>query len=89
MTKYVIGAVSVLDSPLRPKTAAYLEDLRAFRGITSEDMQRFRSETIDATAAQIRAYAAPLADAFGRAVRCTVGAAEKIEEAKDLFDRIR
>lgn len=89
MTKYVIGAVSVLDSPLRPKTAAYLEDLRAFRGITAEDMRRFRSETIDATAEQIRAYAAPLAEAFGKSVRCTVGASEKIEAAKDLFDCVR
>lgn len=89
MTKYVIGAVSMLDAPTRPAQSAYLADLRAFAGLSDERMQQYREETIDATAEQIRRYADVLAPAFEHAVICTVGAVDKVQAAKDLFDRVR
>lgn len=89
MTKYVIGAVSVLDAPNLPARSAYLADMRAFAGMTDERMQRYREETIDTTAEQIRAYAEVLAPVFRRAVICTVGATDKVQAAKGLFDSIQ
>ena len=89
MTKYVIGAVSMLDAPTSPAQSAYLADLRAFAGLSDERMQQYREETIDATAEQIRRYADVLAPAFEHAVICTVGAVDKVQAAKDLFDRVR
>ena len=46
MTKYVIGAVSMLDAPTRPAQSAYLADLRAFAGLSDERMQQYREETM-------------------------------------------
>lgn len=89
MTKYVIGAVSMLDVPLRPSQSAYLADIRAFAGLTDEMMQRYREETIDTTAEDVRRYAEVLAPAFAHAVRCTVGAVDKVQAAKALFDTVR
>ena len=89
MTKYVIGAVSMLDVPLRPSQSAYLADIRAFAGLTDEMLQRYREETIDTTVADVRRCAELLAPAFTQAVRCTVGAVDKVRAAKNLFDTVR
>lgn len=89
MTKYVIGTISILDRPYLPKQQAYLADLRAFQGLTQELMQKYREETIDTTCEQIRAYAEPIRKALSTGVKCTVGAADKVESAANLFEEIR
>lgn len=89
MTKYVIGTVSILDHPFLPKQQAYLADVRAFLGLTREMMQKYREETIDTTSDQIRSYAEPIRAALSNAVKCTVGAGDKVTDAKNLFDEIR
>ena len=89
MTKYVIGAVSVLDSPELPARSAYSADMRSFAGLSDECMQLYREETIDTTAEQIRQYAEILAPVFRHAVICTVGASDKVQAAKGIFDKIR
>lgn len=88
MTKYVIGAVSSLDTPYRPSANAYRCDMRAFAGMTDEKMQAWREETIDTTAEQIRSFAEPLERAIQSAVICTVGAADKLAANEKLFDSI-
>ncbi|MBP5225442.1 MAG: insulinase family protein, partial [Lachnospiraceae bacterium] len=85
MTKYIIGTVSDLDAPLNPSA----KGARAFgmylTGRTDEDVQKERDEVLSADVRALRALA-PLVEAvLAGEARCTVGAQQKLEEAKDLF----
>lgn len=85
MTKYVIGTMSQVDTPLTASqkgvrdTALYLTD------VSLEDMQRAREEIIDCSVEDIRALATGMRKALAMNNLCVVGGESKIEEDKDLF----
>ncbi len=89
MTKFVIGAFSVLDQPKRVWSEAYISDIRAFAGITDERRQKNRIATLNTTAQDIRAAADMLEKVFATASVCTVGAADKIDASADCFKTIK
>ena len=89
MTKYIIGTISDMDTPLTPRAegnrglSAYLSNFG------DEDLQRERDEVLSTDVNAIRALAP-----FGFALKnspiiCTVGGEEKIEENKELFKEMR
>lgn len=88
MTKYIIGTVNELDTPLTPAARGRRSLNAYFSGITVADVQKERDEILNAQPQQIRALAplvrAVLAD---RAV-CVIGNEEKIKEAEGFFDTI-
>lgn len=89
MTKYIIGTVSELDTPLTPSAKGSRSLNAYFSGITSEQMQKERDEVLGATAEQIRALAPYMQAILDDKAICVVGNEEKIKEAKELFGTIR
>lgn len=88
MTKYVIGTISLLDTPLT--TAMHLEKaITTFlRGTPEAEAQKNRDEVIDCTAADIRALAPLVRDVLADNYYCVVGSQTAIEARKDLFRSI-
>ncbi len=89
MTKFVIGAVSAMDTPLNPK-AVGLRSLSAYLGkYTYEAAQKERDEVLSCDVKTIRSLA-PYAEAIRDSEIVTaVGSEEKINSEKDLFKTIR
>ncbi|MBR4706966.1 MAG: insulinase family protein [Pseudobutyrivibrio sp.] len=88
MTKFIIGTISGMDTPLTPSQRG-LRGLNCYMsGITYEDLQKVRDEVLDATVEDIRALANPVDGAMNQRYICVVGNESVIEENKDLFDRI-
>ena len=87
MTKYIIGAISGLDTPLTPSAygshsfAAYLS------GMTEEDKQKERDEVLGASVEKIRALAPIVKAVFDTKAFATLGNEGKIADAKQLFDK--
>ena len=85
MTKYIIGTISGMDTPLTP----YQNGMRSFTaymtGMNINRLQQERNEVIDATAEDIRALAAPVRAALNQGYICVVGNENAIEEDGDLF----
>ncbi|MCD8105640.1 MAG: insulinase family protein [Lachnospiraceae bacterium] len=89
MTKYIIGTISDLDTPLTPMMKGS-RSLNAYFGqITEEDVQRERDEILAATPEQIRALAPIVQAVLDDQAFCVVGNEEKIKEAEDLFGSVK
>ncbi len=88
MTKYVIGAISNLDTPLTP----YIKGCRGLSaylsGISNDMLQKERDEVLSATKEDIRALAGPVSAMLATGALCVVGAEEKIEENRDWFGEV-
>ncbi|MCD8397955.1 MAG: insulinase family protein [Lachnospiraceae bacterium] len=89
MTKYVIGAISDLDTPLTPAMKGSRSLNAYFSQITEGDVQRERDEVLSATPEQIRALAPLVQSVLDAEAICVVGNEEKIKEAAELFGSIR
>ncbi|MFA5561485.1 MAG: insulinase family protein [Eubacteriales bacterium] len=88
MTKYIIGTLSGLDRPMLPREKGEVGDSRFLRGITLEHRQKRRTEVLRTTAEQIRGYADVLRHVLQDRVCCVVGASDKLDAARELFDVI-
>ncbi|MCR4909188.1 MAG: insulinase family protein [Lachnospiraceae bacterium] len=89
MTRYIIGTVSDLDTPLTPRTRG-LRSLAAWLGnYTYEDLQKERDEVLGADVAAIRLLAPFARVIMEKNNHCAIGGEERIEENKDLFDTVR
>ena len=88
LTKCIIGTISDMDTPLTPQIkgsralAAYLS------GLTDADSQRERDEVLTVTVEDIHALADYLDAILQSDIICVVGGEEKIEAAKEIFDRV-
>ncbi len=89
MTKYVIGAVSVMDHPLTPRAegqrsrAAYISD------ISYEDIQKERDEVLSCNKERIRALKPYMDCIRNSGYVCVLGSEEKINDNKELFTETR
>lgn len=88
MTKYVIGTISLLDTPLTP--AMHLEKAitACQKGLPEDVAQKNRDEVIDCQVADIRALAPLVKDVLDDGYICVVGGQQKIEGHKELFNKI-
>lgn len=86
MTKYIIGTVSRLDTPLTPAQ----EGDRSYAGLISQigedDLQRERDEVLSATIEDINNLSQLINDALSDDVFVVLGAEKAIDEQKELFD---
>lgn len=85
MTKYIIGTISDLDTPLTPSMKGRRSLGAYFSGITDEDVQRERDEILQAQPEQIRALAPLMRAVLGQENLCVIGNEQKIKEDADLF----
>ena len=88
MTKYVIGSISNLDTPLTPSVKGARGLSAYLSGITEEMMQAERDQVLNATVDDIRALAPIVRAILDTGSFCVVGNAEKIEANREMFGRI-
>ena len=89
MTKYVIGTISGLDTPLTPRSAGARSMTAYLTGTTLEDIQKIRDEVLNASGDDIRALAPFIEAILKKDAVCVVGNEEKIQAAGSLFDSVR
>ena len=89
MTKYIIGTISDLDTPLNPNAKGARSMTALLQGITQEDLQRERDEVIGATEKDIRALKDMIASVLEEHNLCVIGNEEKLNEQKELFKELK
>jgi Zn-dependent M16 (insulinase) family peptidase len=88
MTKYIIGSVSELDTPLTPSMKGFVADEYYIRNITQDSVQRERDQIISTTKEDIRKLSELIADVMKQNNFCVLGSEEKIKAHKDVFGSI-
>ncbi len=89
MTKYIIGAVSEMDTPLTPALKGSRSLNAYFAGLTEEMVQKERDEVLTAEPEDIRALAPLVRSVLNDQAICVVGSEEKVEKEKELFRTVR
>ena len=89
MTKFVIGTISDLDTPLTPSIRGSRGLSAYLSGVTQEMMQKERDQVLSATVEDIRALADIVQAVLDTGAFCVVGNEDRIEGAKDLFQETR
>ena len=85
MTKYIIGTISELDTPMTASAKGSLALNCWFSGITEADFQEERDQILDAGAEDIRALAGPAASILSAHNICVIGSESAIDRHADLF----
>ena len=88
MTKYVIGTVSGLDTPLTPRMSGARSMTAYMNGTTLEMAQKTRNQILDASQEDVRALAPYIEAILSRGALCVVGNEEKIQAEKEIFSSI-
>lgn len=86
MTKYIIGTVSELDTPLTPASEGFRSMSAWICESTLADIQKMRDEVLMATPEDIRALAKGIRELLAEGSFCTIGNESKIEKETDLFE---
>jgi len=85
MTKYVIGTISELDTPLNPKGKG-IRSLNAWlSGVTKEEVQKERDEILYAKVEDIQALAPYIQAILADNNFCVIGGEERIKKESSLF----
>ncbi|MDF2533040.1 MAG: peptidase, partial [Clostridia bacterium] len=88
MTKYIIGTMSGVDTPLTPSMKGERAAEYYIRNISFEDIQREREEILRAKKDDIRALAKLVGDSMKKNRYCTLGNEGKLKQNKELFDTL-
>lgn len=87
MTRYIIGTISEMDTPLTP-AAEGARSMSAWMTHTTEEvLQKIRDEVLDASPADIRALAGGIRELLAEESFCAIGNENRIEKEKELFDQ--
>ena len=85
MTKYIIGTISSMDTPLTPSAKGARSMSAWMTGLSFEDVQKERDEVLSCGCAEIRALAPYLKAILAQNCLCAIGNEEKLEEQKEMF----
>ena len=89
MTKYIIGTVSDMDTPLNP-AAKGLRSMSAYlTHVTYEQLQKEREEVLTATEADIRGLAGRMEAVLEQNDFCVIGAEENLKNEKNMFMELK
>lgn len=88
MTKYMIGALSNMDTPLTPSTTGTRSFNAYMTGITEEILQKYRDEVLNISQKDIQELAPQMKCFLEDGHLCVIGNDKKIEENKDMFEHI-
>lgn len=89
MTKYIIGTISDMDTPLNPYAKGNRSLTAYLTNLTFEDVQRERDQVLNARDEDIRALKAHVQAVLKPDNLCVIGGEEKIEEQKQLFKEVK
>lgn len=88
MTKYIIGTIADLDTPLSPSSKGS-RSLSAYMNNMSEELlQKERDEILGANQEDVRELASYLSNIINNSYICVVGGEEAVNSEKSLFDNI-
>ena len=85
MTKYIIGAVSSLDTPLNPSAKGKRSMMAYLTHISPEAYQKERDEVLMAGQADIRALEPLIASVLSDGNICVIGNETVLEQDAELF----
>lgn len=85
MTKYIIGAVSDMDTPLNPAAKGTRSLAVYMNEVTLEDLQKERKQVLTATSKDIRQLEGIIGAVLEGNHLCVIGNEEKIQSQKALF----
>ncbi len=88
MTKYIIGTMSGVDTPLTPAMYGSLSMRCFFSGITREMRQKTRDEILGATAEDIRNLAPVVEALLADHAYCVIGSEQAVRREENLFGKI-
>ncbi|MBU3158400.1 insulinase family protein [Clostridium frigoris] len=88
MTNYIIGTIGSMDYLKGPYVKGILGDNMYFSGTTQKDIQKIRDEVLETSASDIRELAGLLDAVIKQNLHCVVGSETKINNNKNLFDKI-
>ena len=88
MTRYVIGTISEMDTPMNPCAKGSLSLNAYYTEVNMELLQRERDQVLAATAADIRATAEDVRSALSGASITVIGSEAAVEKYADLFDSV-
>ena len=89
MTKYVIGTISDIDTPLTPSLKGVRGLSGWYSGVTDEMLKKEREEILNATQEDIRSLSGIVRKILETGAVCTIGNEEKIKADKDMFGEIK
>ncbi|MBU3110571.1 insulinase family protein [Clostridium lacusfryxellense] len=85
MTKYIIGTISELDSPLTPSMKGERATAYYIRGISHAQRQKEREEVLNTKPEDIKSFKTLLADVINENYFCVLGNETKLKDNKDIF----
>lgn len=88
MTKYIIGTISAMDTPLTPNQQGNRNFLMYMCGYNIQDLQKEREAILNCQPSDIRALAPIVAETMKQGYICTIGNEEKLKESADLFESV-
>ncbi|SHH63443.1 insulinase family protein [Clostridium grantii] len=88
MTKYIIGTISNLDTPLTPSMKLDKAISCYMSGVSNEDLQRERNEVLNTSPEKIREFSKMVEAVMKENSICVLGNEIKIKENKDLFNEL-
>lgn len=88
MTKYIIGTISRLDTPLTPSMKGERATAQYLTNLTQEEIQAERDQILRTTQEDIRAFAEMIKAVMDQNYICVLGNEGKIRQNKDLFHRL-
>lgn len=89
MTKYVIGTISDVDTPLTPSLKGNRNLTSWLSGITDEMIQKERDEILGVTQEDIRALEDTVRAVLDTGALCVIGNEEQIRDAGGMFGEIK
>ncbi len=87
LTKYVIGTISGLDTPLTNYLKTRRVALQELAGLTPEMRQKTRNEILDVQLEDLQALAEPIRKVLQDDFLCVVGGQQTIEAAGNIFKK--
>lgn len=88
MTKYIIGTFSALDTPMNPEAKGSRSLSANLEGITYEQIQKERSEILNAQPEDIRRLADLVEAVLKKDSICVIGNENMIKESAGLFENV-
>jgi len=88
MTKYIIGTISELDSPLTPSMKGERATAYYIRGISHAQRQKEREEVLNTKPEDIKAFSAMIDDVIKQNYFCVLGNETKLKDNKDIFTNL-
>ncbi len=89
MTKYIIGTMSSVDTPLTPMMKGSRSLGAYMSGTTMEDINRDRVEILSTTQDEIRMMAPIVREIYKADNLCVIGNEEKIKKNEQMFHEIK